>query len=390
MYRIGREEVAELAKVIEAGKLFRVNSPHLEVENFEKEWGEKIGCRYALCLNGGTSALIAGLVGLGIGPGDEVIVPGYTFMATALAVLAVGAIPVIAEIDDTLTLDPADVGRKISEHTRAIIPVHMKGFPSDMDAIGALAKKHDLKLLEDACQADGGSFNGRRLGAWGHAGAFSFNDFKILSAGEAGCLVTDDRTIYERALIYHDGGAAFRPYAEELSTPVFTGVQNRVGELIGAVLRIQLQRLEGILSDLRRVKKEFIEALKAEKNLHPARSNDPEGDCGTTLGLRFEDEKTARKFAGSEGVHGGLPIDTGKHVYINWEPVLEKMGSHHPALNPYNLPENRGLNADYSRDMCLETLRILSSTVFVDMNPDWKPDEISARIDACVRAGREL
>ncbi len=390
MYRIGREELIELEKVINGGMLFRVNSPHREVETFEKEWAEKIGCRYALCVNGGTSALIAGLVGLGIGPGDEVIVPGYTFMATALAVLAVGAIPVIAEVDDTLTIDPVDVEKKISEHTRAVIPVHMKGFPSDMTRLTDIAGACGLKLLEDACQADGGSYKGRRLGAWGDAGAFSFNDFKILSAGEAGCLVTDERQIYERALIYHDGGASFRPYAEELSTPVFTGVQNRVGELIGAVLRIQLQRLEGILSDLRRVKEEFLETLKAERNLYPVRSNDPEGDCGTTLGLRFEDEKTARKFAGSEGVRGGLPIDTGKHVYTNWEPVLRKRGSHHPALNPFNLPENRGLNADYSRDMCPESLKILSSTVFVDMNPDWKSEEISARIDACVRAGREL
>ncbi len=390
MYRIGQEEVDELKKVIEGGTLFRVGSPYLAVENFEKEWAGTIGADYALCVNGGTSALIGGLVGLGIGPGDEVIVPGYTFMASAIAVLAVGAIPVIAETDGTLTIDPESVEDRISEHTRAIMPVHMMGFPSDMEQLTEIATRHDLLILEDACQADGGSYKGRRLGTWGDAGAFSFNDFKIITAGDAGCVVTDKREVYERALIYHDGGASFRPYAEDLSTPPFIGVQNRVGELIGAVLRAQLRRLDGILADLRRVKKQFSSILKENSSLQFIESNDPEGDCGTTVGLRFPDETTARTFAGAGGVNGNLPIDTGKHVYVNWEPILEKRGAHHPALNPFNLPQNAGLNMEYSKDMCPQTLEILKTTVFIPMNPDWTPQELEARAEACIKAGRDL
>ncbi len=390
MYRIGQEEVNELAKVIEGGKLFRVGSPHLAVENFEKEWADTVGRKYALCVNGGTSALIAGLVGLGVGPGDEVIVPGYTFMASAIAVLAVGAIPVITEIDATLTIDPEDVENKISTYTKAIMPVHMQGFPSDMERLKAIAEKHNLLILEDACQADGGSCQGARLGSWGNAGAFSFNDYKILSAGDAGCLVTDDRKVYERALIYHDGGATFRPYAEDLTTPTFIGVQNRVGELIGAVLRVQLQRLEGILADLRKAKKQMSAGLDGESNLTLIPSNDAEGDCGTTLGLSFESEETARRFAQAEGVHGGLPIDTGKHVYVNWEPILEKRGAHHPALDPFNLPDNQALNAHYTKDMCPKTLDILRTSVLISLHPDWSQSDINERIEACVKAGRDL
>ncbi len=390
MYRIGQEEIDELAKVIRGGNLFRVDSPYLEVETFEKAWAEKIGTRHALCVNGGTSALICGLVGLGIGPGDEVIVPGYTFMASALAVLAVGAIPVIAEVDETLTLSPEDVKRKISRHTRALMPVHMLGFPCDMDALMDIAGNSKIKVLEDACQADGGSWGGKRLGSVGDAGAFSFNHYKILSAGDAGCMVTDDRKVYERAMIYHDGVTFARRYVNEISTPLFTGVQNRVGELTGAVLRVQLGRLEGILSDLRRVKKEFIAGLAGKKNIEFARSNDPEGDCGTTLAFRFPSEEDARKFVESDGVDGSLPIDSGRHVYANWTPILEKRGAHHPALNPFNMRENSGLNMEYGKDMCPGTLDILKRTVLIPVNPDWSAEETASRIESCRIAGESL
>ncbi len=390
MYRMGQEEIDELAKVVRGKNLFRVDSPYLEVENFEKEWAQKIEAGFALCVNGGTSALICALVGLGLGPGDEVIVPGYTFMATALAVLAVGAIPVVAEVDDTLTLSPEDVKKKLSRHTGAVIPVHMLGLACDMEPLMEIAKNAGIKVLEDACQADGGSYRGKRLGSIGDAGAFSFNHFKILSAGDAGCLVTDDRKVYERAMIYHDGGTFARRYVNEISTPIFTGVQNRVGELTGAVLRVQLKRLEKILSDLRSVKKEFILGLTGKKNIEFARSNDAAGDCATTLAIRFPDESTARKFAGSEGVGGALPIDAGRHVYANWTPILEKRGSHHPALNPFEMKENRGLNMDIRKDLCPETIDILKRTVLVAMNPDWSGDEVSARIKALEKAGESL
>ncbi|MGB9677356.1 MAG: DegT/DnrJ/EryC1/StrS family aminotransferase, partial [Candidatus Ratteibacteria bacterium] len=211
---------------------------------------------------GGTAALICGLVGLDIGPGDEVLIPSYTFMATASSVLLVGAIPVVVEVDETCTMDPIDLEKKITKNTKAIIPVHMVGFPCNMEKIMEIAKKYNLKVLEDCCQAVGGNFKGKRLGSWGDAGAYSFNYFKIISCGEGGALVTDDRIIYEKASIFHDSGTAFRPYAGEFSIPIFLGFQFRASEIMGAIMRVQLKRLDKILKDLRKNKKRIMEELK--------------------------------------------------------------------------------------------------------------------------------
>jgi dTDP-4-amino-4,6-dideoxygalactose transaminase len=384
MYRIGKEEIEAISKVIESRYLFRVGGPLNEVEAFERELAAKVGTRHALCVNGGTTALICGLVGLGVGPGDEVLIPGYTFMATATAVLAVGAIPVIAEVDESLCLDPADVEKKLGPRTRAVIPVHMVGFPCDLDPIGKAAAKHGARVLEDACQADGGSYRGKRLGSIGHAGAFSFNFYKIISSGEGGGLVTDDPRVYERALVHHDGGAAFRPYAKDLSEPPFTGQQYRVGELLGAVLRVQLRKLDPILADLRKVKRALMGELQGAFRFVP--SNDAEGDCGTTLGFRFDTEAQARAFAKAEGVGGWLPIDSGRHVYSNWEPVLAHRGAHHPALNPFLMRENKGLRMEYAPDMCPRTLEHLKRSVYLSLHPDWDHAAIAAKVAACRKA----
>jgi dTDP-4-amino-4,6-dideoxygalactose transaminase len=311
-------------------------------------------------------------------------------MATATAVLAVGAIPVISEIDDSLTIDPVDIEKKITKNTKAIIPVHIVGFPSNMDKIMGLAKKYNLKVVEDACQADGGSYKGKRLGSIGDAGGFSFNYYKIITAGEGGAVVTDSRKVYERALVYHDGGSAFRPYAEGLEIPIFIGAQYRVSEITGAILRVQLKRLDGILADLRRVKKIIMEGLAGENNVHFVRTNDIEGDCGTILGFSFMDEKQARAFAKSEGVNGQLPIDSDKHVYCNWNPILNKQGGHNVHVNPFEMPQNKGLNMDYSKDMCPVTLDILSRTVFIYMNPDWNDEKINNIIANCREAAKKL
>lgn len=391
MYRIGEEEVEEVGKVLLSGHLFRVGEGvegHLhEVDRFEREWAQLIGTEYALCMaGGGTAALICGLVGMGIGPGDEVIVPGYTWMATATSVLAVGAIPVIAEVDETLALDPEDVCRKITSNTRAIIPVHMVGRPANMQALLEIAREHGLMVLEDCCQADGGSYRGKRLGSWGDAGAFSFNYFKIISCGEGGALTTNDRTLYERALVFHDGGAAFRPYAKELGIPIFVGIQLRATEVMGAILRVQLRRLDGILSDLRRIRKRFEQEL-SDAGLRIAPNNDPEGDCGVVVAFQFDSEARARGFADKTG--GWLPIDSGKHVYSNWEPLLAKRVMHHPDMNPFNHPRNQGLRTDYTPDMCPRTLDILKRTVFLSLHPDWSEEEVSRRIEVCRKAVKE-
>ena len=393
MYRMGKAESDEVSKVIKAQKMFRVGDPktgHLqEATRFEKEWARTIGVKHALLLSGGgTAGLMAGLVGMGIGPGDEVIVPAYTFMATASAVLLVGAIPILAEINETLSLDPRDFEKKIGPHTKAVIPVHICGIPADMKTITAIARKHKIKVLEDCCQADGGSFKGKRLGSWGQAGAYSFNDYKIMSAGEGGSLVTNDATICERASMYADSGVAFRSYARDFSMPVFLGFQFRSTEIMGAILRMQLQRLPGMLADMRRIRARFVTELKGCPGIRFAPSNDLKGDCGVVVGFQYESEARARAFA--EGVGGGRPIDSGKHVYSNWDPILEHRIGHHPSMNPYRMPQNKGLRLNYTKDMCPRTLDILKRTVFVNLHPDWTAAQVRARITACRKAGASL
>lgn len=390
MYRIGQEEIDEIAKVIHNKKLFRVNDGLREVDNFEKELAEKFGAKYALCLSGGTAAITCALVGLDIGPGDEVIVPAYTFMATALAVTSVGAVPVLAEVDETMTLDLDDVERKLTPNVKAVIPVDMVGFPCNMERLAAMGKKHGFKIVEDACQADGGSFGSKRLGLWGDAGTLSFNDFKIMSAGEGGAVLTNDRKVYERALIYHDGGAAFRPNASTLQEPIFMGTSYRVSEITGAILRVQLRRLDGMLQDLRRVKKAIMAGLAGIPGIRFTPSHDPQGDCSTTLAFTFCCEEKARKFAKSEGVGAWLPIDSDKHVYINWEPLLAKRGSPNDVLNPFSLPQNKGLRTDYSVDMCPQTLDVLSRTAYISLHPDWTDDKIACVIESCRKAADKL
>ncbi|MBN1864780.1 MAG: aminotransferase class I/II-fold pyridoxal phosphate-dependent enzyme [Victivallales bacterium] len=385
MYRMGQEEVDEVAKVLLSKQLFRVGDPqkgHLrEVERFEREWSGKIGTKYSLLMSGGgTAAIVCGLAGMGIGPGDEVIVPAYTWLATATSVLTVGAIPVLAEIDETLGLDPDDFEKKISPQTRAVIPVHMCGRPANLGKIIKIAKKHKLKVLEDSCQMVGGSYKGRRTGSWGDAGAFSFNFFKIISSGgEGGALVTNDRKIFERAFIYHDSGSAFRPMAGELAEPIFVAQQYRADEVMGAIARIQAQRLDGIIADLRRVRKQLESKLSKAGKFKIAPSNDPDGDCGVCIVLQFENEHKCRDFAGKIPHTGKyIGIDHSKHVYTQWEALRSRRIMHHPDMNPFLFEKNRGLRMNYDDDACPRSLEILKRSLFIPLDPDMTDEKIKS------------
>ena len=298
MFRIGQEEIDAVTKVLKSGWAFKSGGPNpSETVQFEHELCEKVDCKHALLMTSGHAALTSAFIGLGLGPGDEVIVPAYTYIATAMAVLETGAIPIVADIDETLTIDAEDVERRITEKTKAIAVVHMQGLPCNMDAILAVAKKHNLAVVEDACQAVGGSYKGRRLGTIGDAGAFSFNQFKIISAGEGGALLTNDRLIFERAIIYHDSNAIayFGQYLGDFSTELFCGTEVRTNDITAAIMRVQLTRLDGILADLRKNRRYLMNALRGLCDFLP--SNDTEGDCSTILGFRFDSEEKAEAFA---------------------------------------------------------------------------------------------
>jgi dTDP-4-amino-4,6-dideoxygalactose transaminase len=382
MHIIGKEEAEAASRVIESGHLFRyLDGVESETGQFEKTWAERIGVKYAIAVSSGTAALVSALAGLGLGPGDEVIVPAYTFMATATSVLSVGAVPVPAEVDETLTIDPADVQRKISPRTRAIIPVHMAGLPCDMDAIMPIAEAHDLLVLEDVAQAAGGSYKGRALGSIGNAGAFSFNYYKLISCGEGGAMTTNDHKTYLDALIFHDSGTVSR--GDVVDTPYFAGTNFRFNEILSAILRVQETRLDGILSALRAEKYRLMDELAGLSAFQLNPVHDPQGDCASVLGLLFEEEERAVRFAADlnqAGFGAGRPIDLDRHVYSKWTPLMIGHGAHHPGRDPLQQSD-----VVYSEDMCPRTLSLLSRTVHLPMRVDRSPEELTDLVSAIKR-----
>ena len=370
---MGQEEKDAVARVIDSKQLFKVNNgPLKETENCEREIREMFKVKRAVLMTSGTASLTSALIGMGVGPGDEVIIPAYTYIATALAVVSTGAMPVVAEIDETLMLDPDDIENKITQRTKVILPVHMMGYPCDMERIMAVAKKHNLFVLEDACQGNGGFFKGKRLGSIGDAGAFSFNYFKIISAGEGGALLTNNQEIFEKALIYHDSGAIayFGDQMNGFSTEPVCGTEYRIGEITSAIMREQFKKLDGIVKDLRKNKALLMKEIGDGVEYIP--SNDYDGDSGIALTIKFDSEEKCKEFADKTGAM--IPGYCGRHVYNDWKPVLEKKGAFHPLMNPFNFEVNK--NVEYSENMCEKSLTILKKCAHISIDCDWTEAQV--------------
>jgi dTDP-4-amino-4,6-dideoxygalactose transaminase len=356
---IGDEELAAAERVIRSKNLYRhygVGEGPREVDTFEREFAEFMGARHALCVNGGSSALICGLIGAGIRPGDEVIIPAYTWNATPNAVLASGALPVLAEVDDSLTLDPADVERKLTPRTKAILPVHMRGAPADMRALTALAERHGLLLIEDACQAAGATFDSRRLGTFGDAGAFSLQFNKIITTGEGGVMITDRTDVYELAIDVHDCAGSWRRGA---GLPRFPGWNFRASELVGAIGRVQLGRLDGLLGRMRANHARLAEEVGALPGFTVRRPTDGgDGDAGVALIAFTESAGLANESVAALRAEGVLAIQIYSpdaidlHVYAYWEPVLDALAA-----------------AGAPAPDCPRTLDLLERSVHVDVSP---------------------
>lgn len=299
-YQIGNEEITAVARIINSGALERYIDPYSsEVYAFESEFSKYLDCRNCLAVSSGTAALTVALKSLGISRGDEVIIPAYTYIATALAVLSVGAIPVVANINRTLTVDVEDIEVKITDATKAIIPVHMHGLPCEMDVINNLAKKFNLFVIEDVAQATGGSYKEKKLGTIGDIGTFSFNHHKIISCGEGGAIVCKDENIYKKANIFHHGGIFFEKKSPlDLLDHKFLGQNFRLSEISGAILCEQLKKLDSFLSKLRNEKMIFLNELKVNKSDHFILSptNDPSGDCARVVFITFANIEMANVF----------------------------------------------------------------------------------------------
>jgi len=319
---IDEAEVEAVTRVLRSGFLGRYGPDHdpafgAEVLTLEQSVAALVGVRHAVGVNSGTSALWILMSALGIGPGDEVIVPGFTFVASMSSIIYAGAKPVLAEIDETFNLDPRDVEARITSKTKAILAVHMLGAPCDLDALSDIAQRHGLLLIEDACQGFGGSYHGRKLGSIGVGGAFSFNIYKTITCGDGGMLVTDTDDLYERCFALHDQGHLPLRRGVEVGQRPFLGLNLRMIELSAAVLNVQLSRLDRILTTLRANKAALRAAIEATPGVSFRRLADPAGDVATHLVVTLPDAAVAAAVASDLGTK--TLSNSGWHVYSNME-----------------------------------------------------------------------
>jgi len=329
-YWFGKEEMEAVIEVMKGGYLFRYGSeddPKFlhKVATLEKEFARYCDVKFAVATSSGTSSLFALASSLGAKPGDEIIVPAYTFVASYTSVIFAGMIPVLAEIDESLTLDPDDIEHRITPRTKAIMPVHMLGNSCDMDRIMAVAKKHNLLVLEDCCQAAGASYKGKKVGTIGNIGAFSLNFFKTINTGDGGFVVTNDKSLYERAFGMHDQGHTPNRTGVEVGNRSLLGLNFRLNELTAAVALAQLKKLDRIVAVLRGKRAMFKNLITEANGFRFRILNDPEGDCGTLCTVIFD---TAEKAASVSGSLGSKTVDkSGWHVYANMEHVLAHLKS---------------------------------------------------------------
>ena len=292
---IGKEEMKEVMDVLKTGVFARYafdkeRQGIWKVRDFEKAFAKYCGAGYALGVTSGSAALKIALTALDVGPGDEVICPAFTFMATYEAVLEVGAIPVMADIDDTLNLDPDDIPNKITPRTKAVIPVHMCGAPARIDKIMKVAKKHKLLVLEDNAQGWGRASRGKKLGTFGHMGIFSFDHYKTITTGEGGMVITNDLDLYHRAEWYHDHGHDhLSPVSRALDGRTILGFNYRMNELQGAIGLAQLRKLDRVIAAQRKNKAAIKAMLAPIPGLKFRAVPDPEGDSATFLAFNLPD-----------------------------------------------------------------------------------------------------
>jgi len=369
MASVGLAEWIAAGRAIARRNLIRHEGTGHFTDRFEHGLSALTGARHVLTMTSGTNALVAALAAAGIGPGDEVLVPAYTWIATATAPLLVGAVPVLVEIDESLTMDPVDMARKITPHTRAVIPVHMGNSPANMDALLPIARRHGLVVVEDACQAVGVRYKDLHCGAMGDAGAFSFNGYKNINIGEGGALLTGDDALFVRARAWHDHGDPWRGHADRLNQPPVVGGSQRVSEVQGAMLGAQLAKLGPMLRRRQAWRAAVAQVLRRRADLrispHHSEVN------AVALNVIFATPAEAEAFAQRRGVTRVL--DASGHIYTNWEAILAKRVIH-PRMDPWAWAHRP---IDYAPDMCPRTLDILARSCRIHLGQSY-PARVAA------------
>lgn len=378
---IGQEEKQAVMEVLESQSLFRYYGPNLlsKVAAFEADFATFVGSKYAMAASSGTAALRLGLAALGVGPGDEVIVPAVTFIASVGAIVASRARPVFAEIDESLQLDPDDLSRRLTPRTKAIMPVHLGGVSVDMDPITAFAREHGLKVIEDAAQSCGSFYGERRVGTLGDVGCFSFQLEKNITSGEGGILVTDDPELFRRAAIYGDQGGQFWTSHQGVRDTVggqpIIGENLRMNEIAGAILGCQLKKLTEILDRVER-NTGIIHDAVAEIDGLTVRPPDSKRDRHA-LGVVFylptaekaDQVATALRAEGVPAgkVYGGQPVYAAKQILNQWT-ITDGC--------PFNCPSFFPEPIKYEMGMCPRTEDLLARGVSIRVGPFFEEEDL--------------
>lgn len=366
IHHMGEEEVNAALRVLRSRSPFRYYGVDLQEETraFEDEFASFLGISHCVAMNSGTGALHVALAALGVGPGQEVILPAYLWVSVAAAVVNLGAIPILADIDDTFSLDPDAVEAKITSRTTGIIVVHMSGAPANINPLEKIARRHGLFLLEDCAQCIGGSVDGKKVGTFGEMAIFSFQMNKNMTSGEGGCIVTNDSRLYNRSVACHDTGyardSAGRAILDDLDLCLW-GRGYRMDELRAAILRTQLKKLPVIISQMRHSKYVIRKNLEQYPEISLRRIVDPEGDTGSFLITIFPNSLTAQEVnralraegivTFAQGVNNIVMTDWGLHIYYNIPSLVYKTGAD-KRRSPWSLSENAASGSGYKKGTC--------------------------------------
>jgi len=374
------EERKEVNEVLDTGILMRYgfDAPRKgkwKAKELEEAICQRLGSKYAQLTSSGTSALTTALAALGIGAGDEVILPSFTFVASFEAVLSVGAVPVLVDIDETLTLNPDAVRRAVSSKTKCIMPVHMCGAMADVDALVSICKEYNLILLEDACQSFGASYKGRHLGTIGNAGTFSFDFVKTITCGEGGAVITNDKDVYIKCDGYSDHGHDHKGVDRGTDLHPFLGYNYRISELHAAVGLAQIKRLDQFLEIQRQNHLQLKNLLSQVPEITFRKIPDPSGDSCTFLSWFLPTEEIARaivnEFRAQNILAGNFYwYDNNWHYVRKWDHLKNSS-----ALSALHDAQQKALQKLKSQDFA-ESDAIMSRCISSSISLLWTEDQV--------------
>ncbi len=376
-------ERREILEVLESKKPFRWWKKGSKALQFEQAYAAHIGVKYAIGVTSGTTALSAALAALEIGPGDEVIIPAWTWYADFDTVVLAGALPVFAEIDSSLNIDPEDIEARITPRTKAIIAVSLQGGPADMDPILEVARKHGLPVLEDFSQCIGGRYRGKYLGSIADIGISSFQQSKTITSGEGGAVVTNDPVLFERAVRFHDVGSLRDPYKGSLGGGRLNGFvasNFRMSEFTGAIMKAQEQDLDTICKGLRANTRKVRAGIADLPGLKMRKTPDLEGDLGVTVFLDLGTRKKRDRFLRALRAEGISASPPGGSVILPIDKRIENKTTVHPSWPSFNSPAGKAIR--YGSQCCPRTIDIVGRLGGVVMDPNFSNDDVNDIIRA--------